>query len=239
MGNRLVQALLSSSAIFCTLAYAGLAQAAPSAFTDRGAYDAAVAGLSNVSIITLNFDGLTAGDLIADGDTVDGISFSYDLGGVSLQVTDGADTTSALNFLGTNDFGMLQDGDDFQLGFGARNAVGLYVMSLDGLIDDDFQLTVGSFSASLSTADLQYTLNDDTSVYFLGIVDPTATFTVASVTTSHDGQTGYFLWNADDVVTAVAQVPEPGTWAMLIAGLGLLGIRTRGGAVRRGSDGLA
>lgn len=224
MRNGPVHALLGGAALFAlTCAFA--AQAAPNAFTDRGAYDAAVAGLANVSTTTLDFDNLTAGDLIASGDSVGGITFTYDLGGLSLRITDGADTTSPPNFLGTDDAGMLQDGDDITLGFAARNALGLYVMSLDALLDNDFRLTVGAFSASLSTANLQDTLADGTSVYFLGIVDAMAPFTSASLTTSHDGEAGYFLWNADDIVTAVAQVPEPETWAMLLAGLGLLGLR--------------
>jgi hypothetical protein len=200
------------------------AQAAPVSFTDRTAFDAAVAGLTNVSTSTLNFDSQTAGSLITSGDVLDAITFSYNFGGVSLQVSNGADTTSPHNFLGTDDGGMLQDGDDINLGFGARNAIGLYLLSLDPLIDDDFQLTVGAYSTSLMTSNLHGTLTDGTSVYFLGIVDPTSTFTSASVTTSHDGYTGYFLWNADDIVTAVAQVPEPETWAMLLAGLGLVAL---------------
>jgi hypothetical protein len=198
------------------------AQAAPVSFMDRAAFDLAVAGLNKAVTTTLNFDSLTAPSLIASGDVLDGISFSYNLGSVSLQVTDGADTTSSPNFLSTNDSGVLQDGDDITLGFGARNAIGLYVMSLDSLIDDDFRLTVGTYSTSLTTEKLHSTLADGTSVYFLGIVDATSTFTSASITTSHDGYSGYFLWNADDIVTAVAQVPEPETWAMLLAGLGLV-----------------
>ncbi len=224
MRHASVNALLGGS-VFYLLTCAIAAQAAPNAFTDRGAYDAAVAGLANVGTTALDFDNLTAGDLIASGDAVGGITFTYDLGGLSLRVTDGADTTSLPNFLGTEDAGMLQDGDDITLGFDARNALGLYVMSLDTLLDHDLRLTVGAFSASLSTANLQDTLADGTSVYFLGIVDAMATFTSASITTSHDGEAGYFLWNVDDMVTAVAQVPEPETWAMLLAGLGLLGLR--------------
>ena len=217
-------ATLHKVAVFVALMCAFGAQAAPVSFTDRAAFDAAVAGLNKAVTTTLNFDSLTAGSLIASGDALDGISFSYNLGKVNLQVTNDAPTTSSPNFLGTDDGGMLQDGDDITLDFGVRNAIGLYVMSFDPLIDDDFQLNVGAYSNSLTASNLHSTLTDGTSVYFLGIVDPTATFTSASVTTSHDGETGYFLWNADDIVTAVAQVPEPETWAMLLAGLGLMAL---------------
>lgn len=224
MRNCVINTRLAGAAIVA-LACAFAAQAAPNSFTDRAAYDAAVGGLANVSTTTLDFDSLTAGDLIVSGATLGGIAFTYSFGGPSLQVTNGAATTSGSNFLGTNDGGMLQDGDDISLGFAARNAVGLYVMSRDTLFDNDFRLAAGTFSAGLSTAKLQRTLADGTSVYFLGIVDSMATFTSASLTTSHDGAVGYFLWNADDIVTALAPVPEPETWAMLLAGLGLLGLR--------------
>ena len=83
---------------------------------------------------------------------------------------------------------------------------------------------VGATTASLVTADLQTILADGTEVFFLGIVDAAATFSSASVVTSNGGN-GYFLWNADDIVTAVARqagVPEPGSLGLL--GLGLLGL---------------
>lgn len=224
MRNGPVGARLAGVALVAaTCAFA--AQAAPNSFTERGAYDAAVAGLGNASTATLDFDSLAAGDLIVSGGTLGGIAFSYSFGGPSLRITAGADTTSLPNFLGTDDAGILQDGDDITLGFAARNALGLYVMSRDSLVDNDFRLTVGTFSAGLSTAKLQRSLADGTSVYFLGIVDPMTTFTSASLTTSHDGEVGAFLWNADDIVTALAPVPEPKTWAILLAGLGLLGLR--------------
>ncbi len=224
MRNGLVNPRLAGAALVAlTCAFA--AQAAPNSFTQRDAYDAAVATLGNVSKTTLDFDSLAAGDLIVSGATVGGIAFTYSLGGPSLQVRNGATTTSGSNFLGTDAGGMLQDGDDISLGFAARNALGLYVMSSDPLFDSDIRLTVGAFSASLSAANKQQTFADGTSVYFLGIVDSMTRFTSASLTTSHDGAGPYFLWNADDIVTALAPVPEPETWVMLLAGLGMLGLR--------------
>jgi hypothetical protein len=57
-------------------------------------------------------------------------------------------------------------------------------------------------------------------VFFLGVIDPGASFTSASLDTFGGG--GAFAFNLDDVVTAV---PEPGTALML--GLGLLILRRR------------
>lgn len=194
-------------------------QAAPVGYTDRSQFDAAVAGLRCVATTTLNFDGLAAGTLIASGTSVGGITFNYNFGGASLQVSDPYPTTSPPNFLGTDDAGVLQDGDDISLGFGAINAIGLYVMSLDGLFDDDFRLTAGGATVSLSIADLQQTLSDGTGVYFLGLVDATAAFTSSSLRTSQNG-TGFFLWNADDIITG--KIPEPDTLPLVAASLAAL-----------------
>jgi len=73
------------------------------------------------------------------------------------------------------------------------------------------------------------------SVFFLGVIDPAAAFTSASLDTFGGG--GAFAYNVDDIVTAV---PEPGTALML--GLGLLivsrlptfrGRDARSGSMRR------
>jgi hypothetical protein len=195
-------------------------------YTDRAAFDSAVAALPGATTSTLNFDSLAADTFIASGVGAGGITFDYDLGGISLQVKTGAPTTSSSNFLGTDDAGVLQQGDNFQMRFAAANAVGLYVMSVDALLVDDFRLSVGGSHVSLSTSALQQTLSDGTQVYFIGLVDAASTFASASLRTDQNG-IGQFLWNADDIVTASAgqgagTVPEPGTLAMLGVGLAVL-----------------
>lgn len=201
----------------------GAAQAAPVEYTTRSGFDAAVNALPGVSVSTLNFDSTSAPSPIARGASLEGIAFTYDLGGVMLQITAGVPTTSSPNFLGTDDAGVLQDGDDFTPGFAPVNAIGLYLMSRDALFDEDFRLSAGGSIASLSATDLQQTLGDGTQVYFLGLVDAGATFTSASLTTPQNG-VGYFLWNADDIVTATSPVPESGTAAMSLIGLVALGL---------------
>ncbi|MBK7952433.1 MAG: hypothetical protein IPK00_27680 [Deltaproteobacteria bacterium] len=174
---------------------------------------------------TARFDALASGDTIASGASTEGLTFHYDFGGVGLIATDGTaadaggafDTTSAPNFLGTNDLDVLVDGDDLVLDFAPMRALGLFVVSAEtpgvSLFDGDIRLAVGGATASLDIDDVQATLADGSRVYFLGVIDPAATFDSASLGTFGGG--GAFAFNVDDVVTAV---PEPGFVETLIAG---------------------
>jgi hypothetical protein len=201
------------------------AGALPVAYTDWAAFSAALPGPA----VTASFDGLAAGTVIPSGGSADGVTFSYDFGGVDLIVTDGDqaggggpfDTTSPPNFLGTSDFDLLLDGDDLVLGFVAANAIGLYVITAEvpgvTLFDGDIGLSAGGATAFLDVDEVQQTLSDGSLVFFVGVIDPDATFTSASLDTFGGG--GAFLFNVDDVVTAV---PEPGTFALFVLGLTLL-----------------
>lgn len=212
------------------------ALAAPVAYTDRAAFDAATAGMHRT---VENFDALPSGTPITSGDALGGLALTYNLGGVSLAVTDGTAfgggalpfaTTSPGNFLGTDDGDMLQDGDGFTVQLGAANAFGLYLISADPLWDGDFRLVAGGIGASLWTGDLQaFFPGDGGSAYFLGIVDVDAPLWAATLTTDHDGATGQFLWNADDLVLArvAGHVPEPGSLALCAIGLAALTARRR------------
>jgi MYXO-CTERM domain-containing protein len=185
------------------------AAAAPEIYTDKAAFLAALPGPE----ATLDFDEVAAGTLLPNGSALGGITFSYDFGGVQLLISDVFDTTSAPNFLGTDDGSVLQDGDDFTLGFEPRNAVGMYFIAADQLLDGDIELAAGGAAASLVAEDVQQILGDGSSVFFLGIVDTADAFSTADVTTI-GGE--FFLYNVDDIVTAV---PEPGASSPLALAL--------------------
>lgn len=190
------------------------------------------AALSGYELFVEDFESTPAGTLVPDGAAVGDLSFAYDFGGVRIGVTDGAKfggsgpytTTSGSNFLGTEDADIFLDGDDFQISFPAVNAIGLFFISADTLLDDDIRLSVGGLTASLVAADIELTLPDGSDVYFLGIEDGNRAFTTASVTTLG---LGAFFYNVDDVVTAVAPdgdrvVAAPPPALLLVPGLVLL-----------------
>ncbi|MGI9341254.1 MAG: thrombospondin type 3 repeat-containing protein [Gammaproteobacteria bacterium] len=187
------------------LLLAANAIATPTGFTQHASFVAALPGPP----VTLTFDGAAANAPIPSASSVGGIVFFYDLGGVSLKVSTEGDTaystTSSSQFLGTDDADILQDGDAIDLSFAPLNSIGLYVITNDDMVDGDVTLIAGGTSVGLAAANIQTILADGSKVYFLGISDPVATFGSATLTTAGNGA---FLFNVDDIVTAVAP-PAP------------------------------
>ncbi|WP_054763170.1 hypothetical protein [Methylomonas koyamae] len=123
------------------------AQAAPVVYTNSAAFDAEI---NSYSKSTLNFDGSSAGSLIANGGIFGGITFNYPTlasFGVSMQIVTGSPTASGLNFLGTDDGDLFQAGDGFSLSFSASHAIGMFFISADAMFDHDIELIVNSTTA--------------------------------------------------------------------------------------------
>lgn len=201
--------------------FSATSYAVTTTYTDQASFLAALPGPAN----TLDFDSVAAGTLIPSGTTVGDITFNYNFGGVSMAVTDGNQfggggpfaTTSPPNFLGTDDADILQDGDNFDLSFAPVNAIGMFFITADVMFDDDITLSAGGTSVALNTLDAGSDLGDGGIPYFLGIIDDTSPFAMASITTIGGG---FFLYNVDDITTAV--VPLPG--ALWLFGSGLIGL---------------
>lgn len=203
---------------------AGGALAAPTVYTDPSAFMAQTWAAGSPA--TVGFDGAADGTAIGDGGSFDGLTFHYSTlagHGVTLNVVTDSVNVSGSNVLGTDDGGLLQDGDEFDLDFGASNAIGMYFItdSFGGMFDGDITLSAGGATAELLTADLITTIDNLYEVYFLGIVDTAATFTSASVGNIGGG---FFTYTVDDITTGLTTtannaVPLPGTLALVVGGL--------------------
>lgn len=194
-----------------------------STYTSKAAFDGATAGFSDLSV---NFDNHAAGTTISDGGSIDGVTFSFPvLAGIGLNLTiDNAyTTTSPNNYLATDDpDGLFQDGDDFSLSFGPVNAIGLYFITPEFLIDDDILLTVGNTTVNVSEFQIDSVLSDDSNVYFLGLVDTVNSFSSADIVTSNGGN-GYFTYTVDDLTLRSSQsqnnpVSDSGNTALALLG---------------------
>ncbi|MBV5310869.1 hypothetical protein [Chromatium okenii] len=206
------------------------AQSAPIAYTNRVEFLTALSGLTTH---TLDFDLTDAGSLIGNGNALDGITFHYDelaSYSVSMQVRNDNLTTSGTNYLGTTDYGVFMDGDDFDLSFANSFAIGMTFITAGEMLNGDITLTAGNTSVGLVAA-AGVPLDDD-SVYFLGIIDTAAAFTTASVTAFGGAGGPWFVYNVDDIVTANLYAspnpaPVPASLALILAGLSPLGWQLR------------
>ena len=153
-------------------------------------------------VTELDFDSLSGGDVISSGDVLDGFQFEFDFDGVDLRVGDSNTTvsTSTPNYVGTTDADMLQDGDDFDILIEPSNALGLFFITKDGLLDGDITLSFNGAAVQAVAMDVHETLADGSLVYFLGVTNAAETSTLASITTLGNGE---FLYNVDDITRAV------------------------------------
>jgi len=194
--------------------------ATPIVFNNSAAFNAAI---SNYTTATLDFEGSTALDLIADGGMLGGITFDYTAlnnQGILMQIHNTYSATSGTNYLGTDTGGAFLGGDTFSLSFASVNAFGLFFLSGSELLDGDISLTVGTTITSLSSV-FEAQLTDGSYVYFLGLLDNTNAFGSVNVVSLSAGN---FEFNVDDITTTTAyQVPTPPVlWLLLIGFMPLL-----------------
>ncbi len=187
-------------------------------FSRRSEFETAYLNAGGIASV-FDFDLLSPGTIINDGDSINGLTFNYNMAGVALRVASGAATTSGLNYLGTDDGDIFQSGDSFSLGFSERIGIGVYIISADPLLDGDVQLSFGGETVSLVAADTEFDFGLDGSAWFLGILSDTP-FT--SATLLSPGPPSFFF-NVDSIIT-VSAVPEPSTM-ILFPALACLGWR--------------
>jgi len=211
--------------------WAGVSEATLTSFTSKSGFDAAIAGLSASQ--TVDFEAVATGTLFPTGTGTGGLTFTYAIAGPStLQVSSMFGTTSGANYLGLdNPDTAFYLGDSFTIDFNRTvHAVGLYVIAGSDAQAGDMQLSVaGGAVTNSAVAD---TLVSDGQAFYLGLVesDPGLGFTSAVVTGVISTPNAFLAFTVDDITSATRgteAVPEPGTWVLLLTGLGLVSALAR------------
>jgi hypothetical protein len=194
--------IFSAAALLCA---AAAAQADITVYTSQADFLAAVSapGVDTFDDLTVDPYGdtlnRTAGTYSYNAFAADGLWGAGGAGDYWLSTNRGADPIVFSGFSG----GVSAFGGNFF----ASDVLGQYTLG-------NLQLTAADGSV------LSYDLNGATTATFLGFVSSTP---LSSVTLNTDGATG--VWpTANNVVLAV---PEPSTYAMLLAGLGFVGLMSR------------
>lgn len=219
---------------------AGAAGAAPVSYTDRSAFDAAIAAIGGLIPVIEDYEGFTGeanptvGDVIVDGSTANGITYSYLIDGGAYQLgIRGEGGISGTNTLGaTDDSGVsveqLGFDDEITFGFAASNAFGFSVLTsnIDDLWADDFTLSFAGGTLSPDGSD--GTAGANGGEYFFGIVDAAQTHTTATLTFNDIGAA---IAELDDVTISVPDgtpiVPLPAGLPLLLTAVGGIALLRR------------
>jgi hypothetical protein len=212
-------------ALVAGLWLSSFAAAAPTAFTSKAAFDAAIAGMTAPQ--TVDFESSSAGDTFASGTGTGGLTFVYAIAGPStLQVSSTFGTTSGLNYLGLdNPDTAFYLGDSVTIAFNRTvHAVGLYVIAGSDAQAGDITLSIAG--GSVANSAIADTLVSDGQAFYLGLVDSAAGFTSATVSGTLIAN-AFLAFTVDDITSAVSVVPEPASWGLLLAGLATLPLAAR------------
>ena len=219
--------LAASAAAAGLMLIAASAQAAVTGFTSKAAFDAAIAGLSAAQ--TVDFESVPSGTTFASGTGTGGLTFVYAIAGPStLQVSSTFGTTSGTNYLGLdNPDTAFYLGDSVTINFNRTvHAVGLYVIAGSDAQAGDMVLSVaGGAIGNSAVAD---TLVSDGQAFYLGLVESDIGSGFSSATLAGTFTPNAFLaFTTDDITSAVSAVPEPASWGLMLAGVGVLSFVAR------------
>ena len=208
---------------------------------DKAGFDTAVAGLSGVSVNILDFESVTAGTVVSEGSTVEGLTFSSNLPSPFEMGVRGIGSTSGLNSLAvTGDGGATLSvftlGDTVEVSFAASHAFGFYLVVGNAgfdFLDNDVIVEFGGQTIAVADADMAETFTDPSGATFgalwFGFVDAMATYTTASIRFGDPNDPHFVLGlgigEFDDFTTTrvpSTDIPEPAI--ILLIGIGLLSL---------------
>ncbi len=221
--------------VFAACASSFLFLASPSSadiitYTSSTSFHAALAS-NSFTAQTLDFESEIAGTTYGSPSTIGQISFDV-FGPPDLIVTDDFAAASGVNYLGMDSVGLANQftgGYNIDLSFASSHAIGFNIITGEiantSIFDNDIQLVVpGLGTALLDVDDLQATVGGTDSVFFVGLINTTGTFTTAEI--RYDAAAvGTITYNIDDITTAV---PEPNSMLFVfIACACFFGVRRR------------
>ncbi|MGG7565826.1 PEP-CTERM sorting domain-containing protein [Rhodovulum sp. DZ06] len=213
------------------------AAAAPVTYTDRAAFETAVAAIAGHTQVDESYEGPALGTVIPDGGTVGGITHNYALfGGAAgeLVIADHPTSTGAQSVGFTLDGGataaFLGSGDVIDFSFGPSFAFGIDIQMPNDFDVFADEISVSAAGVTLNSFESQG-LGSGTDAFdeaFFGIIDTASAFTSASL--SFPGFAGV-VYSFDNVsITAVddtpppSDVPLPAAAPLALLGLGALGL---------------
>jgi hypothetical protein len=218
-------------ATFAAVTVAGSAQAATTTYTTAAAFGAATTGVT-----TTNFEGAPVNSAIwilqSGSYTQDGLTLTQTTNNAFL--VDPTLTNYYYNW-GTGDIISTPASGTLTVTF--ATAVTAFALNLGAYYDDGLQSTPAGAPSTLygrpiniGTAQGDFTVNTATTrdLTFFGVTSDTAfnSFTISGITPTLGASIVFDNLSKGSAV--VAAVPEPASWAMMIAGFGLVG-----GAMRR------
>ncbi|KPF44790.1 hypothetical protein IP87_07065 [beta proteobacterium AAP121] len=209
----IVKSMLKPLALAALLATAGAAQANITVYTSLAAFNAATVNPGTDTFAGFSITGSTPSPTTR---TAGSYTYTIDAGPAGSFFGGGS---TANPFLSTNTATDTVSFSGFSagvVGFGGN----FFGSNISGLFAaGDMLLT-----ATDSSGTVTQTIVSATESSFLGFVSDTG---IISATLASVQPTTGFLWPSADNVVLASAVPEPGTYAMMLAGIGVLGFMAR------------
>ncbi len=204
---------------------------------NKAGFDAAILGLSGVSINVLDFESVAAGSVVPENSTLGGLTFNSNLPNPFQMGVHGNSGTSGLNTLaetknGGSSFALFGLSDVVDVSFAPSHAFGFYLVIPEGSDSDFFTndviVTFGGATIAIDGTDVaeDFGVNSFDALW-LGLVDDMATHTSAKIRFGTPGVEFEGIGEFDDftitsATTSSTPASEPA--AILLFGIGLLGL---------------